>query len=168
MTVKGGSNQACAACKYQRRRCKPDCQLAPYFRPNQSKQFLNVHRLFGLRNLLRILKYLHPSQKSEAMRSIIYEADMRQRYPVLGCVGAIQILQFQIQQAQKEFQFIDSYLEAYRRYYHHQQLQLKDLDAYRRYYHHQQLPLKAPSSPQFQLVSPNTCQNSPVSRAGCF
>lgn len=139
MTVNGGSNQACAACKYQRRKCNPGCPLAPYFLPNKSKQFLNAHRLFGLRNIVRILNHLDPSQKNEAMRSIMYEADMRQRYPVLGCVGAIQTLQFQVQQAQEELQLLNSYLDTYRRHYHHQQLQL--------------MP---PSSPQFQLESPST------------
>ncbi|CAL1406364.1 unnamed protein product [Linum trigynum] len=47
MTLKGGTSHACAACKYQRRKCTSECQLAPYFPSNKSEMFRNAHKLFG-------------------------------------------------------------------------------------------------------------------------
>uniref|UniRef100_A0A7N0U006 LOB domain-containing protein n=1 Tax=Kalanchoe fedtschenkoi TaxID=63787 RepID=A0A7N0U006_KALFE len=108
MTLKGGTSQACAACKYQRRRCLPECQLAPYFPADQPKMFQNAHRLFGVSNILKILKQLDPSQKSEAMRSIIYQSDIRDKYPVAGCFGYIHQLHYQIQRGEEELHAIRS------------------------------------------------------------
>ncbi|PSS07863.1 LOB domain-containing protein [Actinidia chinensis var. chinensis] len=102
MTLKGGTSQACAACKYQRRRCSPECPLAPYFPPDQPKMFQNAHKLFGVSNILKILKQLNTVQKMEAMRSIIYQANIRDRFPVHGCCWVMSQLQYQIQQAEEE------------------------------------------------------------------
>ncbi|RVW52389.1 hypothetical protein CK203_072095 [Vitis vinifera] len=33
-------SQACAACKYQRRKCKPECPLAPFFPSHDKERFL--------------------------------------------------------------------------------------------------------------------------------
>ncbi|KAI3845355.1 hypothetical protein MKX03_020834 [Papaver bracteatum] len=74
MTVKGGTSQACAACKYQRRKCSNECPLKPYFPADQPKMFQNAHRLFGVSNILKIITPLPPNLKSEAMRSIIYRS----------------------------------------------------------------------------------------------
>ncbi|XP_057459713.1 LOB domain-containing protein 27-like [Actinidia eriantha] len=102
MTLKGGTSQACAACKYQRRRCSSECPLAPYFPPDQPKMFQNAHKLFGVSNILKILKQLNTVQKMEAMRSIIYQANIRDRFPVHGCCWVMSQLQYQIQQAEEE------------------------------------------------------------------
>ncbi|MCO5569245.1 hypothetical protein L7F22_022956 [Adiantum nelumboides] len=96
------STQACAACKYQRRKCAPDCPLAPYFPPDQPKQFLNVHRLFGVSNILRILRQVSPSLKADAIKSIVYEADAWERDPVHGCLGLISLLRNQVEDLQLE------------------------------------------------------------------
>nr|XP_010935456.1 LOB domain-containing protein 22-like [Elaeis guineensis] len=122
MTVKGGTSQACAACKYQRRRCSADCPLAPYFPPEQPKQFQNAHRLFGVSNIIKILNKLEPPHKAEAMRSIIYEANVRDRYPVHGCLGLIFTLHLQIQHTQLELDAINAQLSLYR--HHHQSSEL--------------------------------------------
>ncbi|KAF3443182.1 hypothetical protein FNV43_RR12863 [Rhamnella rubrinervis] len=84
MTIKGGTSQACAACKYQRRRCSKECALAPYFPAEKAKEFQNAHRLFGVRNIMNILKQVPPQQKEDAMTSIIFESDMRAQYPIRG------------------------------------------------------------------------------------
>lgn len=91
------STQACAACKYQRRKCSAECPLAPYFPPDQPKQFLNVHRLFGVSNVLRILRQVDPAMKGDTMKSIVYEADAWERDPVHGCLGLITFLQTQVE-----------------------------------------------------------------------
>ncbi|GFZ17513.1 LOB domain-containing protein 22 [Actinidia rufa] len=102
MTLKGGTSQACAACKYQRRRCSSECPLAPYFPPDKPKMFQNAHKLFGVSNILKILKQLNTVQKMEAMRSIIYQANIRDKFPVHGCCWVIAQVQYQIQQAEEE------------------------------------------------------------------
>lgn len=111
MTVKGGTSQACAACKYQRRRCSSECTLAPYFPANQAKTFQNAHRLFGVSNIMKILVQMETrEQRDEAMRSVIYESDMRERFPVHGCCGIIRHLYAQLVQAVEELQYVQAQL----------------------------------------------------------
>ncbi|KAL6139688.1 hypothetical protein ACLB2K_057990 [Fragaria x ananassa] len=110
MTIKGGTSQACAACKYQRRRCTKDCKLAPHFPADQLKQFQNAHRLYGVSNIMKILKQTGPGKKEEAMRSVIYESNMRAKFPVTGCMGIINQLTFQLQQAYEELRYVRSHL----------------------------------------------------------
>ncbi|KAJ4950426.1 hypothetical protein NE237_027258 [Protea cynaroides] len=104
-TSSGGS-QACAACKYQRRKCTPGCSLAPYFPPEQQRQFLNAHKLFGVSNILKIIRNLDPSQKDEAMRTMIIQADIRATDPVGGCYRIIHELQCQIERDKAELQLV--------------------------------------------------------------
>ncbi|KAJ8536430.1 hypothetical protein K7X08_034831 [Anisodus acutangulus] len=114
MTLKGGTSQACAACKYQRKRCISDCPLAPYFPADQPKMFQNAHRLFGVSNILKILKNLDPFRKKVAMKSIIYQANARDKHPVYGCVAEIQNLLFNIQLYEEELQVVHAQLAFYR------------------------------------------------------
>ncbi|KAJ6882111.1 hypothetical protein NC651_028658 [Populus alba x Populus x berolinensis] len=120
MTLKGGTSQACASCKYQRRKCSSECPLAPYFPSEQPKMFQNAHKLFGVRKILRILENLDYLQKEEAMRSIIYQANIRDRFPVHGCLGIICQLHFQIRQVEEELRAVYAHLEMYRQHHHHQ------------------------------------------------
>ncbi|XP_042495977.1 LOB domain-containing protein 27-like [Macadamia integrifolia] len=117
MTVKGGTSQACAACKYQRRKCAADCPLAPYFPPDQPKTFQNAHRLFGVSNILKILKQLSPTQKNDAMCSIIFQSNMREKFPVHGCYGIVCEFRFQIEQLQQELLAVQAQLAYYQ--HHH-------------------------------------------------
>lgn len=115
MTVKGGTSPACAACKYQRRKCSSECVLAPYFPANQPKMFQNAHRLFGVCNIMKILKQLDDDdQKADAMKSIIFEADMWERFPVYGCVEYICHLRQQLQLALEELHYVYAQLALYR------------------------------------------------------
>ncbi|OEL26203.1 LOB domain-containing protein 22 [Dichanthelium oligosanthes] len=91
----GSTNQACAACKYQRRKCNPDCPLAPYFPADQQRRFLNAHRLFGVSNILKTLKRLSPDMCADAMATLIYQSDMRAQDPVGGCYRLIATLERQ-------------------------------------------------------------------------
>ncbi|KAJ4961373.1 hypothetical protein NE237_021283 [Protea cynaroides] len=117
MTVKGGTSQACAACKYQRRKCASDCSLAPYFPPDQPKTFQNAHRLFGVSKISKILKQLTPTQKNDAMGSIIFQANMREKFPVHGCYGYICQLRFQIDQLQQELHAVQTQIGLYRQHH---------------------------------------------------
>ncbi|OIT25165.1 lob domain-containing protein 22 [Nicotiana attenuata] len=106
----GGSgangSQACAACKYQRRRCAPDCPLAPYFPAERQKDFLNAHKLFGVSNILKVLKNVPPFQKDNAMKALIFEANIRADDPVGGCHQVIQNLHRQINLYQAQLQLV--------------------------------------------------------------
>ncbi|WVZ93089.1 hypothetical protein U9M48_039100 [Paspalum notatum var. saurae] len=92
----GSTNQACAACKYQRRKCNPDCPLAPYFPADQQRRFLNAHRLFGVSNILKTLKRLKPELCPDAMGTLIYQSDMRAQDPAGGCYRLILNLERQL------------------------------------------------------------------------
>ncbi|KAF8378374.1 hypothetical protein HHK36_029713 [Tetracentron sinense] len=120
MTVKGGTSQACAACKYQRRKCSADCPLAPYFPPDKPKMFQNAHRLFGVSNILKILNQLNPSQQMEAMRSIVFQADIREKFPTHGCCGIIYQLNYQLRQTEEELHAVNTKLAICRQQYNHQ------------------------------------------------
>lgn len=52
--------------------------------------------------MTKILNDLEPHQREDAVNSLAYEAEARLKDPVYGCVGAISILQRQVQQLQKE------------------------------------------------------------------
>lgn len=115
MNVNSGNNPACAACKYQRRRCAPDCILAPFFPADETPTFLNVHRLYGVANIMKILNNLNSQdEKEEAMKSIKYEANMRAKYPVHGCLGIVRYLKYEIYVLFHYLQYIYEQLKFYR------------------------------------------------------
>ncbi|KAF5816876.1 putative transcription factor AS2-LOB family [Helianthus annuus] len=100
------TTQACAACRYQRRKCAPDCILAPYFPHDRQRQFQNAHKLFGVSNITKIIRDLDTPQKDEAMRTIIYQADVRAHDPVGGCYRIIRELQRQIEYSRAELDIV--------------------------------------------------------------
>ncbi|XWS57196.1 hypothetical protein CRYUN_Cryun09bG0153500 [Craigia yunnanensis] len=107
------SNSPCAGCKFLRRKCQPECVFAPYFPPDQPQKFVNVHKVFGASNITKLLNELHPSQREDAVNSLAYEADMRLRDPVYGCVGVISVLQHQLRQLQMDLSCAKSELSKY-------------------------------------------------------
>ncbi|XP_012840473.1 PREDICTED: LOB domain-containing protein 27-like [Erythranthe guttata] len=116
--VKGSTTPACAACKYQRRKCSPKCPLAPYFPANQPKTFQCVHRLFGVSNVTKTLRSLKTDiEKDDAMKSIIFESKMREQFPVEGCTRVIQDLRLQIHYALQELNRVHAQLAACRNHH---------------------------------------------------
>lgn len=107
------SNSPCAACKFLRRKCQPECAFAPYFPPDQPQKFANVHRIFGASNVTKLLNDLHPHQREDAVNSLAYEAEMRLRDPVYGCVGVISLLQHQLRQLQMDLYCAKSELSRF-------------------------------------------------------
>eukprot|EP00249_Psilotum_nudum_P003141 c16461_g1_i1 orf=866-1567(-) len=107
------SGSPCAACKFLRRKCTPECVFAPYFPPDHPQKFANVHKIFGASNVTKLLNELPVHQREDAVNSLAYEADARVKDPVYGCVGAISILQRQIIQLQKELAMARSELGRY-------------------------------------------------------
>ncbi|KZV35874.1 LOB domain-containing protein 22-like [Dorcoceras hygrometricum] len=102
----GSTTQACAACKYQRRKCAADCILAPYFPYDRQRQFLNAHRLFGVSNIVKIVRHLEPPAKDQAMRTIIFQSDARAADPVGGCYRIIRDLEKRINMANAELDIV--------------------------------------------------------------
>ncbi|KAJ4702613.1 Asymmetric leaves 2 [Melia azedarach] len=107
------SNSPCAACKFLRRKCQPECVFAPYFPPDQPQKFANVHKVFGASNVTKLLNELQPSQREDAVNSLAYEAEMRLRDPVYGCVGVISFLQHRLRQLQMDLSCAKSELSKY-------------------------------------------------------
>ncbi|XP_021734305.1 LOB domain-containing protein 6-like [Chenopodium quinoa] len=110
------SNSPCAACKFLRRKCQPECVFAPYFPPDQPQKFANVHKVFGASNVTKLLNELHSHQREDAVNSLAYEADMRLRDPVYGCVGVISLLQHQLRQLQVDLSCARTELSKYQNF----------------------------------------------------
>ncbi|XP_017628732.2 protein LATERAL ORGAN BOUNDARIES isoform X1 [Gossypium arboreum] len=107
------SNFPCAACKFLRRKCMPDCVFAPYFPPEEPQKFINVHKIFGASNVSKLINEVAPHQREDAVNSLAYEAEARLKDPVYGCVGAISILQRQVFRLQRELDAIHADLIRY-------------------------------------------------------
>lgn len=107
-TTGGGS--ACAACKYLRRKCIPECPFAPYFPAEHAAKFAAVHKIFGVSNITKMLNDLPEHAREDAVSSLAYEADARVKDPVYGCVAAISILQQQVLHLQAELGSVRSEL----------------------------------------------------------
>ncbi|KAL0539258.1 hypothetical protein IC582_023454 [Cucumis melo] len=92
----------CAACKILRRRCVEKCVLAPYFPPTDPLKFTIAHRVFGASNIIKFLQELPECQRTDAVSSMVYEANARLRDPVYGSAGAICQLQKQVSELQAQ------------------------------------------------------------------
>ncbi|KAG6600106.1 LOB domain-containing protein 1, partial [Cucurbita argyrosperma subsp. sororia] len=92
----------CAACKILRRRCIEKCVLAPYFPPTEPLKFTIAHRVFGASNIIKFLQELPECQRTDAVSSMVYEANARVRDPVYGSAGAICQLQTQVSELQAQ------------------------------------------------------------------
>lgn len=100
------ASQACASCKYQRKKCDPHCPLAPFFPQHRRKDFMNVHKVFGVRNVLKLIKNLSLKERSEAMKTLIYQAEVRVKDPVGGCCRIISELQQRIKILEAEYRLL--------------------------------------------------------------
>ncbi|XP_022738258.1 LOB domain-containing protein 24-like [Durio zibethinus] len=92
----------CAACRYLRRRCAPDCIFSPYFPSNNPQRFVSVHRIYGASNVGKLLQQLPTHLRAEAADSLYFEAQCRVEDPIYGCVGLVFLLQQQIHDAESQ------------------------------------------------------------------
>ncbi|KAK1426861.1 hypothetical protein QVD17_15541 [Tagetes erecta] len=76
----------CAACKLLRRRCAEECPFSPYFSPNEPYKFAAVHKVFGASNVSKLLMEVPESQRADAANSLVFEANVRLRDPIYGCM----------------------------------------------------------------------------------
>ncbi|KAJ8440599.1 hypothetical protein Cgig2_028728 [Carnegiea gigantea] len=110
------------------KKCAPDCVLAPYFPHDRTKQFLNAHKLFGVSNITKIIRNLNPPDKDIAMRTIMYQSDMRAKDPVGGCFRIIRDLHHQIEYYKAELDVVLQQLaicKAQQAYHHQAQAQVQ-------------------------------------------
>ncbi|XP_022730638.1 LOB domain-containing protein 13 isoform X2 [Durio zibethinus] len=104
----------CAACKLLRRRCAEECPFSPYFSPHEPQKFASVHKVFGASNVSKMLMEVPESQRADAANSLVYEANLRLRDPVYGCMGAIVTLQQQMQTLQAELNVVRAEILKYK------------------------------------------------------
>ncbi|XP_071705642.1 LOB domain-containing protein 15-like [Rutidosis leptorrhynchoides] len=104
----------CAACKLLRRRCAQECPFSPYFSPHEPQKFASVHKVFGASNVSKLLMEVPENQRADAANSLVYEANVRLRDPVYGCMGAISALQHQVQSLQAELNEVRALILKYK------------------------------------------------------
>ncbi|XP_021904125.1 LOB domain-containing protein 21 [Carica papaya] len=107
------SSSSCAACKFLKRRCSPNCIFAPYFRSDEPKKFAKVHKVFGASNVSKILIEVPEEQREDTVNSLAYEAEARLRDPVYGCIGAIALLQRKMVELQHDLAIARARLARY-------------------------------------------------------
>ncbi|KAL5223211.1 hypothetical protein ABZP36_027924 [Zizania latifolia] len=115
--IGGALNTAtpCAACKLLRRRCAQECPFAPYFSPHEPHKFAAVHKVFGASNVSKMLMEVGQEERADAASSLVYEANLRLHDPVYGCMGAISMLQQQVNALEAELDAIRA--EIFKRRY---------------------------------------------------
>ncbi|KAK7276412.1 hypothetical protein RIF29_17551 [Crotalaria pallida] len=107
------SSSSCAACKFLKRRCIPNCIFAPYFRADECKKFAKVHKVFGASNVSKILIEVPEEQREDTVNSLAYEAEARLKDPVYGCIGAIALLQRKMVELQHDLAIAKDRLARY-------------------------------------------------------
>ncbi|CAI0553777.1 unnamed protein product [Linum tenue] len=122
------SQQPCAACKLQRRKCTQECIFAPHFPPDQPQKFANIHKVFGASNVAKLLSELPATHREEAVNSLAYEADARLKDPVYGCLGQISILQHRLKQLHMDLDAAKQELAAAAEQQQQQQQQQRSAD----------------------------------------
>ncbi|KAK7261425.1 hypothetical protein RIF29_27735 [Crotalaria pallida] len=83
----------CAACKIQGKECTQECIFAPHFPLENLQRFECVNNVFGVSNIADILNAVDVSRRKEAVKTLVYEAELRMQDPIYGCVGQIISLQ---------------------------------------------------------------------------
>ncbi|CAN6444199.1 unnamed protein product [Victoria cruziana] len=99
LRINGGGHpqQACAGCKHQRRKCTPDCPLAPFFPAEKASIFLAVQKVFGVSNVVKMIRELDTHEKRKlAADSLCWEAQWRIMDPVEGCFGEVKRLKAEL------------------------------------------------------------------------
>ncbi|CAH9076692.1 unnamed protein product [Cuscuta europaea] len=110
-------SKVCAACSHQRRKCGPNCPLAPYFPASKRRDFINAHKLFGIKNLTKSLASIDEEYRDDFMLSVIYQANARAADPVGGCRNTIRTLYSQLQCVISELEVVNQELAFYRSKY---------------------------------------------------
>ncbi|KAI3804220.1 hypothetical protein L1987_25605 [Smallanthus sonchifolius] len=103
----------CGACKFLRRKCVKGCVFAPYFEPDDrgTADFDAVHRVFGAKNVAKLLLRTPENNRIYVVITLCYEALSRIRDPVYGCVAQVFNLQQQVDNLQAQLAYVQARLE---------------------------------------------------------
>lgn len=107
----GGVHQACASCKHQRKKCGEDCILAPYFPADKSHEFQAVHKVFGVSNVMKLVRSVNKENRKMVVDSLVWEACCRQNDPILGPLGEFKRIEEELKlyksQSQSQSQMVN-------------------------------------------------------------
>ncbi|XP_065876648.1 LOB domain-containing protein 2 [Euphorbia lathyris] len=103
------AHPACASCKHQRKKCAEDCVLAPYFPATRTREFQAVHRVFGVSNVVKLVKTVREEDRKSVADSLVWEACCRQNDPILGPLGEYRRIQEELKlyKSQKQTQLLN-------------------------------------------------------------
>ncbi|RWR96388.1 LOB domain-containing protein 2-like protein [Cinnamomum micranthum f. kanehirae] len=89
------TQQACASCKHQRKKCKREiCPLAPFFPAERTREFEAVQKVFGVSNAQKMIQAVDTREEQFIVaESLIWEAICRLRDPKHGCSADYKRLQ---------------------------------------------------------------------------
>lgn len=89
------TQQACASCKHQRKKCKREiCPLAPFFPAERTREFEAVQKVFGVSNAQKMIQAVDTREEQFIVaESLIWEATCRLRDPKHGCSADYKRLQ---------------------------------------------------------------------------
>ncbi|CAN1759481.1 LOB domain-containing protein 2 [Linum perenne] len=82
----GATHSACASCKHQRKKCAEDCILAPVFPAEKTREFQAVHKVFGVSNVIKMMRRVEARDRERVAESLVWEANSREHDPVLGAM----------------------------------------------------------------------------------
>ncbi|KAJ1391837.1 Protein kinase domain [Sesbania bispinosa] len=94
----------------QHRRCDGNCEFGQFFPANRSGDFENALRLFGLNNMLRIMRVVEPEQRQAAADSILSEGTAWTNNPASGLHGYELHLRSQVESSSRELQIVNQLL----------------------------------------------------------
>lgn len=133
----GTNRSACASCKHQRKKCRKDCALAPFFPAGKEGMFKSVHRIFGVRNVQKMIirwrnRHASEDQIKVAMDSVIWQAESWDKHPFEGCYGEFRRLCWEYEKLSESHKRLHSLLNMNASEHHQLQRQQQVL-------HHQNL-----------------------------
>ncbi|KAJ7947048.1 putative LOB domain-containing protein [Quillaja saponaria] len=70
--------------------------MAAYFPAEKNDEYLSVQRVFGLKNMAKMLRELEERHREEVVKSLLWEASMWTQYPTEGPLGQYRKLQHEL------------------------------------------------------------------------
>ncbi|KAI3984633.1 hypothetical protein MKX01_003996 [Papaver californicum] len=110
----GKDQKACAACRYQRRKCLSGCPFAPIFPRDREEDFQNVSGVFGANKFIKLLKYAKSSERHLAAEAMIIEANARTSDPVHGLAGFAATLSERLDYLTSELEMVNQQNQFHR------------------------------------------------------
>ncbi|KAL2322268.1 hypothetical protein Fmac_026647 [Flemingia macrophylla] len=97
-----------------RRHDDESCEFGRFFPANKFVDFERACQLFGLANMLRLLRCVEPAERQAAADSIMREAVMWQNEPIDGVYGKVLRLTSQIKSSENELERVNALLSYHR------------------------------------------------------